>query len=442
VIVRTAGNGVAGAPQWLMACISAVLCVVLGGCASQDTRYGSPNRQNARLTPSATAQPAAAATPAAATAPLAVKLDIGVDIFDPGIDTLEADQRITTPSVRRAEAHYMPKVLADTLSRRGVWGAVRVIPHKQTEMDLWVDGRILHSDGTRLELDIKVTDATGRPWFSRKYDEKIERYAYDTDPTAAYRDPFQSLYERIADDLQQESARQDPTVLQEIRAVTQLQFAERFAPEQFGQYLKVDEKGGTRIQRLPALDDPALLRMADLRARDLTFVDRIDEYVGDYSREMQPSYDRWRMSSHTEVTRMKELKTSGVLRKIGGALAVLGGIAAMSASNSAGMGAAGVASMAGGAYLFGSGVEKSREAVIHEAALEELADSFGTGMKPHHIELSNRSITLSGTVDEQYAQWRGLLADLYRTETGTGTAGDATSGLPVITTDSPAATTP
>lgn len=413
----------------------ALLMALMIGCAGRSARYESPNRQNARLTPVATAVAPSAAAPAAALpVAAAVKLDLGVDVFEPGIGELDPDQRITTPSVRRAEAHYMPKMLAATLDRRGTWGMVRVIPHKQTEMDVWVDGRILHSDGTRLALEIKVTDATGRPWFTRKYEQEIERYAYDTDPTTAYRDPFQNLYERIADDLEREAARMPSNEREEIRAVTQLQFAERFAPEQFGQYLKVDDHGGTRVQRLPALDDPALLRMADLRARDLMFVERIDAYVGDYSREMQPSYDRWRQASHAEASQMKELKASGVLRKVGGALAVLGGLAAIAAGNDPAWGTAGIASMAGGAYLFGTGVEKSREAVIHEAALEELADSFGTGMKPHHIELNNRSITLSGTVDEQYAQWRALLADIYRTESG-ATPGDASSGLPIITSD-------
>lgn len=421
---------------WLLA---SALC----GCASNPARHESPNRQNARLSTPAITTTTTTATAAEAhvlpTVAPAVALDVGIDVFDPGIDNLEAGQRITTPSVRRAEAHYLPKVLAETLTRRGAWGAVRVIPQKQTEMDVWVDGRILHSDGTRLALDIKVTDATGRPWYTRQYEEAIERYAYDTDPTVPYRDPFQTLYERIADDLQREASRQDPTVLQEVRAVTQLQFGQRFAPAHFNQYLTVDSDAGTRVQRLPALDDPTVLRMADLRARDLTFVDRIDDYVGDYAREMQPSYDRWRQSSHTEVTEMKALKTSGMLRKIGGALAVLGGLAAATVSNNAALGTAGIASVAGGAYLFSTGVEKSRQAVIHEAALDELADSFGTGMKPHHIELSNRSITLSGSVDEQYTQWRALLADIYRTEIGTPSEG---SGLPIITTDTAPDTAP
>ncbi len=420
-----------------------ILVATLSGCTSQATRYASPNRQNVRLAPPTTAA-TTPNTPTTGTATVftpALLLDLGIDVFDPGIHQLDAGQRITTPSVRRAEAHYMPKILAETLTRRGVWGVVRVIPQKQTEMDVWIDGRILHSDGTKVALEIKVTDATGRPWYTRKYEETVERYAYDSDPTTPYRDPFQRLYERIADDLQREASSQPASTLQEVHALTQLQFGQRFAPAQFSQYLSVDSTGATRVQRLPALADPALLRMADLRARDLMFVDRIDEYVGDYAREMQPSYDRWRQASHTEVTEMKELKTSGVLRKIGGALAVLGGLAAMTASNNAAVGTAGIASMAGGAYLFSTGVEKSREAVIHEAALEELADSFGTGMKPHHIELSNRSITLSGTVDEQYAQWRGLLAEIYRSENALpNSLPDRTSGLPVITTDkSPAA---
>lgn len=186
------------------------------------------------------------------------------------------------------------------------------------------------------------------------------------------------------------------------------------------------------MQSLPAVDDPALQRMADLRARDMTFVDSLDEYFADYTHEMQPSYDRWRQATYDEVSQMKELKTSSALRKIGGALAVLGGLAAAIATDNAAIGTAGIATAAGGAYLFGTGVEKGHEATIHEAALEELADSFGTGMKTHHIELSNRSVTLSGTVEEQYAQWRALLADIYRAENEPGASA---GGLPVITTD-------
>jgi hypothetical protein len=34
------------------------------------------------------------------------------------------------------------------------------------------------------------------------------------------------------------------------------------------------------------------------------------------------------------------------------------------------------------------------------------------------IDLEDRSVTLSGNVEEQYAQWRAVLADIYATEIG------------------------
>lgn len=215
-----------------------ILVASITGCASNAPRYTSPNLHAAPGAPTVTTVKGPIVTAAPS-----VKLDIGIDVFNPGIERLDEDQKITTASVRRAEAHYMPKVLANTLTQRGVWGAVRVIPNKQTEMDVWIDGEILASDGTELKLSIKVTDATGLPWYTREYAEKIDRYAYDTDPTLSYRDPFQTIYERIADDLQREAARQDASALQEVHAVTQLQFAQRFAPDQFAGYLGVDAQG-------------------------------------------------------------------------------------------------------------------------------------------------------------------------------------------------------
>ncbi|MBI2800045.1 MAG: hypothetical protein HYX63_07115 [Gammaproteobacteria bacterium] len=405
-----------------IAALSAMTMVLVGCASNPPPPYTPP--------PGTASPPVAYQEPSSAPLSTQLKLDVGIDVFDPGIEGLDSDQHITTPSVRRAEAHYLPTVLANTLERRGVWGRVRLSPHKQSEMDLWIDGRILDSDGTRLKLSITVTAATGQVWYTREYDEQVERYVYDADPTHEYRDPLQGIYERIADDLQHAAAKRDGNELREAQAVAQLLFARRFAPEQFGDYLAPDAKGQLHVKRLPAVDDPAVRRMADLRARDLMFVDQVDTYFDDFNRNMQPSYDRWRQASHDEVSKMKSLKTQGMLRKIGGALAMLGGLAAMTASNNSGLGVAGVAGMAGGAYLFSTGVDKSEEAKIHEAALAELADSLGTSMKPHHIELSNRTVTLTGTVEEQYAQWRGLLADIYRNDNGQNT-----NSLPIITSD-------
>jgi hypothetical protein len=68
--------------------------------------------------------------------------------------------------------------------------------------------------------------------------------------------------------------------------------------------------------------------------------------------------------------------------------------------------------------LLKSGLEKRNEAEIHVEALEELGLSLEAEIAPQVIELEDNSILLSGNVEDQYAQWREILADIYRAEIG------------------------
>jgi len=44
-------------------------------------------------------------------------------------------------------------------------------------------------------------------------------------------------------------------------------------------------------------------------------------------------------------------------------------------------------------------------------------------IEPHTMTLQNRTVTLTGTVQEQYRQWKELLQQMYIAETGgTGSA--------------------
>ena len=51
-------------------------------------------------------------------------------------------------------------------------------------------------------------------------------------------------------------------------------------------------------------------------------------------------------------------------------------------------------------------------------AIEELGQSLEDEVAPQVISLEDRSITLTGSVEEQYEQWREILADLYAAEVG------------------------
>ena len=93
-------------------------------------------------------------------------------------------------------------------------------------------------------------------------------------------------------------------------------------------------------------------------------------------------------------------------------------LAAATTGDSAATRAAGQIGVLGGGYLLKSGLEKRNEAQFHVAELEELGASLEAEVSPQVIELEDQTVTLSGNVEQQYGQWRELLADIYLAEIG------------------------
>jgi len=102
--------------------------------------------------------------------------------------------------VGKAESGYIPLVIRDTLEDTGQWGQVRVLPGDGTGMEVFVDGRILESNGRELRLQLVVSDATGRAWFNKVYEGEADTRAYK-DGLSKPRDPFENVYNTIANDL-------------------------------------------------------------------------------------------------------------------------------------------------------------------------------------------------------------------------------------------------
>ncbi len=345
-------------------------------------------------------------------------MDVGVRVFDPGIDQLDQDDldRVN-PEIRRAESRYAPYLMAETLQRSGNWGVVRILPAEHTTMDVYLDGQILLSDGEGMIIKVTVRDATGREWYTKVYEEHISRYNYELTQRQSH-DPFQVIYNNIANDLlafRQRSVSDEQ--VRTIRTVSELQFAANFAPDIFGSYLTTNNRGITTVTRLPADNDPSLARIRDIRERDNLFVDTVQDYYATYARQMRGPYDAWREQSYTETMALDEAERSARRRFILGAAAIAGGIAAVG-QNSAASQVGGIVGVGAGAYLVRSGFERSQEAQMHIAALSELSESLEAEVAPKVIELDDRQITLTGTVEEQYNQWRDILMEIYLTETG------------------------
>ena len=346
-------------------------------------------------------------------------LDVGVSLFDPGIDEyLGDDEDTANPEIRVAESRYAPYLLAETLQRSANWGIVRVMPNSESPMDVQVNGTILRSNGEAMIIRVEVNDSRGRHWYTEEYEEVISQFSYDPQ-NRQKNDPFQAIYNKIANDLLAYRQRNiEASEVQEIRTVSELLFAQRFSDDAFGNYLARDRKGEYQLTALPADNDPLLGRIRSIRERDFMFIDTVQDYFATYVRQMRLPYDSWREQSYQETITLRELEASARRRFIAGAAAVVGGIAAASNGGNWATQAGGATAVGAGAFLVKSGFDKQAEARIHMQALEELGESLENAVAPQVINLDDRTITLSGSVEEQYGQWRDILADLYAAEMG------------------------
>lgn len=392
-------------------CLALFGAIVVSGCVVQETRP----------------LPQLQAVQASAEIPEAKLLDVGIRVFDPGIpeEALEnpdkAEELRVYPDIRRAEARYMASQLQEVLGGTGQWGAVRVVPRLVDSSDLTVDGRILSSDGSKLRLAIRATDATGRIWLDKPYDGVADNRAY-REGANSDRDPFQNVYVTIANDLLAARDALDAAQTVEIQRVAELRFAGDFAPEAFESYLYKDEKNRFRVIRLPAEQDPMLQRIDRIRERDANMVDAVSDSYASFSERMEEPYSSWRRYTYDEIQSEEKLKSQARNRIAMGAIAVAASILVpdncSSSTCARAVDAARYGAAAGGVMAVMSGLKKREEAKMHTDALKELSSSFEAEAAPLVVDVEGRTLRLTGTADEQYAEWRKLLQELYREEVG------------------------
>jgi hypothetical protein len=338
-------------------------------------------------------------------------------MFKPGVDLQSAEEEGVFLQVRQAEARFFPVKIVETLQGTGNWGVVRVVPGKQSEMDVWIDGEILRSDGEFLELRITVSDSSGKEWYTKDYKGIASKYAYDNSIRSLNEEPFQGVYNDIANDLIKYRQKLKPEEVYTIRKITELKFARQFAPDAFNNHIETDRNGNYVIKRLPAENDPTMERIRKIRQRDNMFVDTLQDYYISFEGDMEKPYREWRRMSYEETLALRQLRDEANTRLLGGAVAVIGGILAQGSSSSVAR-TAGIVGIGAGAYAVKEGLDRREEAKIHVQAIEELGTSLNAELEPRTIELENDTVTLTGTVNEQYDQWKEILRNIYMTETG------------------------
>jgi len=198
-------------------------------------------------------------------------LDVGIILFDPGVVDLDTNETDYS-SVRQSEAVWFTSQLKRTLDTSNAWGLVRALPRNNLGLDVYVTGTLLESNGEVVRLLVTAKDSTGREWFSKEYDQRASAYAYNPEVDLPG-DPFQATFNEIANDMFNYRANLTGDQLLNIRSVSKVLFARDFVPDAFNSFVETDESGQLSLNRIPADNDPMMLRVERIRSRNDLFLD-------------------------------------------------------------------------------------------------------------------------------------------------------------------------
>ena len=268
-------------------------CVLITGCATVKHEKAKPIK----------------VVQAQAEIPKDQLLDVGIEIFDPGEVTEEAKEGGTYPEIRKAESRFIPYHLKQTLQETAQWGAVRVIPTETDSVDVFVSGEIIASNGHALELRVQVADASGRRWFDKTYAVEADAESYRS-AQEGEQDAQQDAYNQIANDILKYRNGLSPVAVRNIRRIAQLRFASNFLPPPANGYLGTDQDGMYIVNRLPAADDPMMIRIEKIRESDYLLGDTLNEYYAEYYDEMWQPYENWRRANQTEAEALNQIRRS------------------------------------------------------------------------------------------------------------------------------------
>ncbi len=332
-------------------------------------------------------------------------LDVGILLFEKGeITEKQKEQEGVHDDIRQAEARYMAYHLKETMQRSNGWGAIRVLPEKSYIADVVVAGKIMASNGEEMIVTIHVSDSTGEDWFEKTYKTLADDEAYRYSKPG--RDVYQYVYNRIANDIRKHRKNLTDKELIAIRNNSELRYAAGISPDPFADYISYDPSGHSSITRLPANDDPMLTRVRKVRDREFLFIDTINEHYSNFYGEMWEPYENWRYYYMIEAEQRREIERRAKQTKFVAALIMIAGVMR------------GPGLFTTGALLYKNGMDISEQAEIHNEAIRELGDSLQAEVNPLVVEVQGRAIELTGSIEEQYQQWRKLLREIYINETG------------------------
>jgi hypothetical protein len=265
--------------------------------------------------------------------------------------------------------------LRDVLSKQRQWGAIRVVPDSDKAAELLVHGTIFRSDGDVLGLHLRAIDARGYVWVDQDYSGSTAN---------------QDLYLDFATSLLAARNMLDDKALKNIVETSLLRYAQQLAPAAFDAYLQQNPDDTFSIRRLPASNDPMVERIERIRGVEYVFTDAVDAKFRELSADVATVYELWREYRR----KYKQFQRDESLR-------------VQTSKSDAERGS------------YEGILERYEQYKWDRQAAEEQerwAVGFENEMGPTITAIEARVAELEGWVEDRYAEWQRILAELFELE--------------------------
>ena len=371
-------------------------------------------------------------------------LKVAVPVLGTGVDEFSEDleKEGIWPGLRKTETIRSATKIRDALFDLNQFESVVVFPDTSISADLYVLGSIRESTGEIMSIEWQLVDATGKIWIRKnKKTHRVppgwhERYG------GQGIDPFQELYRKIAYSVYKELkkyARKHASIVKQNRkrardgqspklseldrivAIRELVMAQYFAPEIYGDAIaeKKSSKSSSRLtlQYLPDKSAQEWTRIESFRQRDETFTLLMNDYYNTFRAKVDPSYELWLKDIYPIARETRILRRQANVEKALGVVTLIAAASAAKDADSTGKRdrAIAVGAAVGSTLLIKGFIDSARSKEQLEI-FNETARSYHDSFNPISVELAGKTITLQGTAQEQFAQWRGLLRDFYERE--------------------------
>ncbi|MXW08029.1 MAG: hypothetical protein F4X56_07020 [Gammaproteobacteria bacterium] len=363
-------------------------------------------------------------------------LRLAIPVLDAGIpeSTQTQQEQGIWPELRKAEAVRSAFKLKQWIHRYNQFDSIVIAADTSVSADIYLIGRIVESDSETMRIAYKVVDARGVAWTeerTKKHRVEVgwhERYG-NTD-----QDPFDKLYNEIAEDVYEELKERGKahvdrleqneklgpekarySELQRITTTRDLAFA-RFVSPEYNDYLEV-QGSHWDIQIAPDEESESWRRIQTIMYREDEFAQVIEDHYEGFRSQIEEDYEKWQEDTFPVAREVRLAKRGRTIKAIVGVALVAASVAAAedgaakdgdrSAENAVAAGALGGGALIAAAF---------RDNHLHKQAVEEineLSRSLHNSIRPTRIDLNGKIVTLTGTVQDQFGQWRSMLADIY-----------------------------